>query len=638
MRRWPCAKAVEHPVLSGRGDVDPDLAPAEPFGGPLGDVISALDGVHAMVRDFFDTIADAGPEQRVGAADLARVIESAALVERAASAVGVVAIAGYARREAHDDARHPERGVTSIRARGFVDEWAAPALGHLLRISSRTADTRVTRDADLASVMPHTVAAVADGRLELWQTVGCLEVLREAGADDETIRAVDAWLTTRLATTDPSRLRPLTRYALARVRPDLLPAAARKNRARRAIERWEREPGLTEITARVPTEKAAAMWEAATTLAKEYIALDPALTLDQARCDAFVDLVLSDVTVTTHVTLGVPVVTSAYAATGEAPVPAPDPEDPGPFAEPPPTPEDPASRVTDPENPEDPRPSAEPPPTPEDPVPATDLRPDVAERLSPATPPGERDSRYRGPGARPLRVPDWAAHPHGAPVAGRAAPGDTPAAELRWWLSGVHLPGLGYVPPDVVQSLTCELGAVISTALLDSTRGTLLCHVDEAYRPPAAMRRMVELRDGRCRAFGCTRPARRCDLDHATPFDRGGETSAANLAGLCRFHHRAKQQKQWRYLLDPDTGVTWWVHAVTGAMRTTVADVCLGVHDPGLAPVGEAPQPDNSDDRHAPTGDHAYDPGQPGPGRPASATGRAVSAARTPIPDPTIPF
>ncbi|MCA1782462.1 MAG: hypothetical protein ABR500_05050 [Dermatophilaceae bacterium] len=594
---WPCARPVEHPVVTSADELGLDdecrwgLAPDNPFGGPVGDVIAALDGARAMVRELFATVVDAGAEQRVGMDDLAAVVESAALLERAASAVGVASIAGYARRETHDDAGHPERGATSIRARGFVDEWAAPAVGHLLRIAARTADTRVTRSADLSSVMPHTVAAVADGHLELWQALCALEVLRDAGADDETIRAVDAWLSNRLATGDPTRLKALTRYALGRIKPDLLPDTARKNRARRAIERWECDPGLSEITARVPTEKAAAIWEAATTLAKDYIVLDPSLTLDQARCDAFVDLLLSDVTVTTHVTLGVPVVTSAYAATGETPVPAPDPEDPGP-----------GGRTA---------------------AAGADL-------------PGEADGRYRGPGSAPLRVPDWAAHPRPEPQPTSqsgsrscgAAPAGTSPSTHRWWLSGVHLPGLGYIPPDVVQALTCELGTVISTAILDSARGTLVSHIHEGYRPPTAMRRMIQVRDGRCRAFGCTRPATGCDLDHATSFDRNGATSGANLAGLCRFHHRTKQQKEWRYLLDPDTAVTWWIHAVTGAMRTTVADICLGVHDPAFTSIGPPPEPDNGDDRvPVPTGDHVHDP-----------ENGVVASARTRIPDPTIPF
>jgi len=177
----------------------------------------------------------------------------------------------------------------------------------------------VATAAQLSARFPRVLQAVAAGALEAWQADKAIGLLLEVGADDETARAVDAWLGPRLATSDPSRILTLTRYALGRIAPHLLPDRATKNRARRAIERWEAEPGLCEITARMPTHQAAAIWSAATALAKDYQALDETLTLDQARLDAFVDLALANVTVTTNVTLGIPVVTSAYARTGQAP-------------------------------------------------------------------------------------------------------------------------------------------------------------------------------------------------------------------------------------------------------------------------------------------------------------------------------
>src|SRR5690606_15698741 len=184
--------------------------------------------------------------------------------------------------------------------------------------------------ADVASVMPHTLSAVSAGAIEAWQAQNILALLRQLGAGDETIREIDLYLAPRLAGTDPGRFLSLTRYALGRVRPDLLPAQASKSRERPALEKWEIKPGLTAFTARMPSDKAAAIWAAATALAKDYVREDPSLTLDQARRDAFVDLALANVTVKTTLTLGVPVATSAYARTGEAPVDLRDPEAPPP--------------------------------------------------------------------------------------------------------------------------------------------------------------------------------------------------------------------------------------------------------------------------------------------------------------------
>ncbi|WP_377320638.1 DUF222 domain-containing protein [Pimelobacter simplex] len=68
-----------------------------------------------------------------------------------------------------------------------------------------------------------------------------------------------------------------------------------------------------------------------------------------------------------------------------------------------------------------------------------------------------------------------------------------------------------------------------------------------AYEIPDRHRQAAELRDHTCRFPYCTRAAMRCDLDHATPHNRGGPTCPCNLVPLCRRHHRAKTHSQWRY-------------------------------------------------------------------------------------------
>ncbi|PRY54670.1 hypothetical protein BCF74_1241, partial [Knoellia remsis] len=77
-----------------------------------------------------------------------------------------------------------------------------------------------------------------------------------------------------------------------------------------------------------------------------------------------------------------------------------------------------------------------------------------------------------------------------------------------------------------------------------------------AYRVPAAMARLVRLRDGTCRFPGCSASARQTDLDHVIPWPQG-PTHPGNLIALCRHHHRIKQRHDWRVRLDPDGTVTW---------------------------------------------------------------------------------
>lgn len=615
-RTTPWMKSSEFPVH----DLPDPAAPTVP-GATVLETLVPLSAAVERVRSLFDRVMADGADQAVVMQDLAAVLEQANQLERAASALTIAATAGYARREQHDDLADRSVLVESIRARGFVHEWTAQELGHLLRISSRTADSRVSDAADLASVMPHTLAAVSAGSIEAWQATKLLAFLRQCGADDETVRVVDEWLAGRLATTDPSRLIALVRYALGRIRPELLPERAAQARERRAIEKWEIEPGLTEITARMPTHQAAAIWSAATDLARTYLCEDPELSMDRARLDAFVDLALSNVAVKTTVSLGVPVVTSAYARAGEAPVPLRDPEAP----------------------------------------PPGDDHPDWECRRGCdcwADGCGDGDARADEGGpvtGQPERVPDWAAHPDSDPTAAapgsaafRSPPGCT-SSERRWWLSGVHLPGIGYIPPDVMQSLITTFGTTISTALIDSDRGILLSYLHNAYVPPTALKALVRARDGRCRFFGCTMPAVGCDLDHVVPYaasashdGRTGSTSGENLAPLCRRHHRAKQHRAWTYLLDPDTGVAWWTNAITGAWRTTIPTIAIGATEPVFADTDPPPEDGidggvDVDDRVRVNGHHRHTRPQLSCPGDALSPGATLAIRRKKIPDPTDP-
>jgi hypothetical protein len=88
----------------------------------------------------------------------------------------------------------------------------------------------------------------------------------------------------------------------------------------------------------------------------------------------------------------------------------------------------------------------------------------------------------------------------------------------------------------------------------------------DRHDPPAWMRELVTLRDPHCVFPWCTRDSRSCDLDHIDPYvdpDDGGppgQTHPANLAPLCRRHHRAKTTRHWVYTRSPDGAYTWSNH------------------------------------------------------------------------------
>ena len=85
----------------------------------------------------------------------------------------------------------------------------------------------------------------------------------------------------------------------------------------------------------------------------------------------------------------------------------------------------------------------------------------------------------------------------------------------------------------------------------------------DAHDPPEAMRESVVLRDATCVFPACGRDSRRADLDHIEPYlppafgGPPGQTNPANLAPLCRTHHRAKTFTRWRYRRLPDGTYEW---------------------------------------------------------------------------------
>jgi hypothetical protein len=90
------------------------------------------------------------------------------------------------------------------------------------------------------------------------------------------------------------------------------------------------------------------------------------------------------------------------------------------------------------------------------------------------------------------------------------------------------------------------------------------------YRPSPALRHLIEIRNPACTAPGCRRAAPRCDLDHVTPYDRGGRTCECNLAPACRHDHQTKQTPGWT-LTTPSPGTLIWTTPGNRTHTTTPA-------------------------------------------------------------------
>ncbi|MGG7509091.1 DUF222 domain-containing protein [Plantibacter sp. YIM 135249] len=150
-----------------------------------------------------------------------------------------------------------------------------------------------------------------------------------------------------------------------------------------------------------------------------------------------------------------------------------------------------------------------------------------------------------------------------------------------------HQPGSleGYGPIDPETAVRLSVHAKSFTRILTHPEtGTVLSVSRERYVPPADMKRALAIRDTHCRAPGCNRLAKGCELDHTVPWSEGGETNVENLAHLCPKHHHLKHDTNWSLKPGPD-GVLHWI-SPSGQVFTTEPD------PPDWYPLEPHPEPD----------------------------------------------
>jgi hypothetical protein len=104
-----------------------------------------------------------------------------------------------------------------------------------------------------------------------------------------------------------------------------------------------------------------------------------------------------------------------------------------------------------------------------------------------------------------------------------------------------ELDGGGTVPAATVQRYACDTAIVRVTG-----RGELEHERNHATRTiPPSTRRALEARDQHCVFDGCDRRLNWCDGHHLVWWIEGGPTTLANLALLCRQHHRMVHEEGW---------------------------------------------------------------------------------------------
>ena len=118
------------------------------------------------------------------------------------------------------------------------------------------------------------------------------------------------------------------------------------------------------------------------------------------------------------------------------------------------------------------------------------------------------------------------------------------------------LDGYGPIDADTARRLSADAPS-FTRILTHPISGTVLDVDRNSYRPPADLRRWLQVRDGSCRFPGCNRHAAGCEVDHTIDWDRDGRTAFDNLAHLCSLHHHLKHETSWSVVHRPGGALEW---------------------------------------------------------------------------------
>jgi hypothetical protein len=238
------------------------------------------------------------------------VVAATQKVINALSAVQLLGIEAWSRRAgeqiAADHAEwaaiNPGRSFPGPRdEHEFMDADLAPVLHVAPRTAGRTYDTART----VCALLPATLAAMRAGNLEPYRATAIAEEVPRLRP--EICTQVEAALFPGVLELPTARVRAATRRAVAAADPDEVAHRAARARADRyVLLRPGLDPGMTEWVSSQPAAASAAAWAAIDELAHGYVADGEHRSLDQARADAMIDLILGQATITTTLTLTLP--------------------------------------------------------------------------------------------------------------------------------------------------------------------------------------------------------------------------------------------------------------------------------------------------------------------------------------------
>lgn len=145
--------------------------------------------------------------------------------------------------------------------------------------------------------------------------------------------------------------------------------------------------------------------------------------------------------------------------------------------------------------------------------------------------------------------------------------------------------GGGVISAESVRELVlADTSSTMRRLVTDPITGHLLDIGRRRYVIPESLREFIEIRDQRCRFPGCNARAVAAEIDHAVPWDAGGQSDRSNLGALCKRHHQVKTHGGWTITSSDDTGACRW-RAPSGSTYAHDA-VSLDARIADAAPVG----------------------------------------------------
>ncbi len=115
-----------------------------------------------------------------------------------------------------------------------------------------------------------------------------------------------------------------------------------------------------------------------------------------------------------------------------------------------------------------------------------------------------------------------------------------------------ELAGYGPVIADIARQIALDQPDAEFRFAVTSDDGQIVHVGTTKRRPTASMKRLVHAQHPTCVFRGCRMPATDCDIDHTIAVSDGGPATDCNLAPLCRYHHRAKHDGGWKYVIHRD--------------------------------------------------------------------------------------